>query len=104
MTREEAKKLTAIVQAYADGKALQKRVRSDCGSSKWEWVDCGEVYEFQGGWDYRIKPEPRGWWLVIFGKPVAIFVANTLPAAVSYASSLPRDTGYQIVPVREVLE
>ena len=52
MTREEAKQLLPIIQAFADGKNIQ--LLDEC-----EWHD---VYEtvFYGNTDkYRIKPEPK---------------------------------------------
>ena len=52
MTREEAKELLPIIQAYADGKTIQL-----FDEGKWK-----DVYEtdFYGHPDkYRIKPEPK---------------------------------------------
>ena len=52
MTREEAKRLLPIIQAYADGKTIQL-----FDEGKWK-----DVYEtdFYGHPDkYRIKPEPK---------------------------------------------
>jgi hypothetical protein len=52
MTREEAKKLVPIVQAFADGKTIQ--LRTGVG-----WQDIEDPV-FAGPISiYRIKPEPR---------------------------------------------
>ena len=54
MTREEAKELLPIIQAFADGKKIQYRNRSD------EWMDVEEnegLSFISHPSDYRIKPE-----------------------------------------------
>ena len=52
MTREEAKELLPIIQAFADGKNIQ--LLDEC-----EWHDVYET-DFYGNTDkYRIKPEPK---------------------------------------------
>ena len=52
MTREEAKQLLPIIQAFADGKNIQ--LLDEC-----EWHDVYET-DFYGNPDkYRIKPEPK---------------------------------------------
>lgn len=51
MTREEAKKCIAVMQAYADGKAIQMEFNGgwvDKDGPKFNWAECG----------YRIKPAP----------------------------------------------
>lgn len=53
MTREEAKKLLPIIQAYAEGKTIQ------CISITDEWIDIDKP-SFDGHpSNYRIKPEPK---------------------------------------------
>ena len=55
MTREEAKELLPIIQAYAEGKAIQIKKEGD-------WLEVGkntEVYFSESQSDYRIKPEPK---------------------------------------------
>ena len=56
MTREEAKVLLPIIQAYAEGKTIQVIDTTDqCG--KWEDVtDLKINTDFE---EYRIKPEPK---------------------------------------------
>ena len=56
MTREQAKKLLPIIQAFAEGKKIQYRNRSD------EWMDVKEnegLSFISHPSDYRIKPEPK---------------------------------------------
>lgn len=54
MTREEAKKLSPIIQAFADGKVVQ--FLGSCG----KWFDVGDMVEFACAPNrYRIKPEPK---------------------------------------------
>ena len=56
MTREEAKELLPLIQAFSEGKTIQSRCITDETSLWWNnnnptfWAD---------GFDYRIKPEPK---------------------------------------------
>lgn len=52
MTREEAKELLPIIQAYAEGKTIQFL---DGG----KWADVYETDFYQSPDKYRIKPEPK---------------------------------------------
>ena len=55
MTREEIKELLPIMQAWAEGKAIQFRKK---GTS--EWVDFYEDdLRVSSAYYYRIKPEPK---------------------------------------------
>jgi hypothetical protein len=61
MTRETAKKLLPIIQAFSEEQAIQYRE-----SPKAEWVDCkmpDSVLIFYDDFEYRIKPKPREWWI-----------------------------------------
>ena len=52
MTREEAKELLPVIQAYANGRKVQRRVAN-------RWIEMSEP-TFEGKpSDYRIKPEQR---------------------------------------------
>ena len=56
MTREEAKELLPIIQAWAKGKEIQFKA---C-SGKWTDVEENEGLSFvYSSSDYRIKPEPK---------------------------------------------
>lgn len=61
MTRERAKELLPVIQAFAEGKAIEYRVIQE---RPWERI-------YDPGWDngveYRIKPEPREWWITMPG-------------------------------------
>lgn len=59
MTRERAKELLPIIQAYADGKDVQFKSTTDG-----EWY-CDSKPDWTRGLIYRIKPEPRVFWIVI---------------------------------------
>ena len=53
MTREEAKEMLPIIQAFAEGKTIQIKKEGD-------WLEVGEnteVYFSESPSDYRIKPE-----------------------------------------------
>lgn len=52
MTREEAKKLLPIIQAFAEGRTIQLFGRDG-------WTDLYKDFIFDISYRYRIKPEPR---------------------------------------------
>lgn len=56
MTREQAKELLPIIQAYAEGKTIQYKARD---TGQWcDWKDClCSDCTFYDDIDYRIKPE-----------------------------------------------
>ena len=55
MTREETKQLLPIIQAFAEGKAIESRcIKGD----KSLWYD-DEDLSFDNDLEYRIKPEPK---------------------------------------------
>lgn len=56
MTREEAKKLLPIIQAYSEGKTIQSRCIT-AETSLW-WDDNNPTFEVDD-FDYRIKPESK---------------------------------------------
>ena len=62
MTREEAKVLLPIIQAYAEGKVIECRTKPSILSKSWqdmnEWTEMKEI-EFWQNIEYRIKPEPK---------------------------------------------
>ncbi len=49
MTRDEVEELLPVLQAYAEGKAIQSE-------SEGKWYDDDEMI-LDGNWNYRIKPE-----------------------------------------------
>lgn len=61
MTRERAKELLPIIQAYVEGKKIQFLSRQQQLNGEWIdiWYDCVEPYEpnFFEQTEYRIKPE-----------------------------------------------
>lgn len=60
MTKEEAKEFYPILQAYAEGKAIECRTKpGTIGTSiPNEWTEMKEI-GFWNGIEYRIKPEPK---------------------------------------------
>lgn len=59
MTRDEAKEAAKILEAYADGKTIEYNnpFRSD------GWGTFAGEFVFYSCWRYRIKPEPREFWV-----------------------------------------
>jgi len=59
MNRERAKELLPIIQAFADGKSIQLRRNYADG-----WEDLCSPANFNNiGFEWRIKPEPRVFWI-----------------------------------------
>lgn len=62
MTREEAKEMLPIIQAFAEGKVIECRTKPSALSKSWqdmnEWTEMKEI-EFWNNTEYRIKPEPK---------------------------------------------
>ena len=56
MTREEAKELLPIIQAYAEGKTIQKRIQVGYED---EWCDVNLPLWNESPSNYRIKPEVK---------------------------------------------
>lgn len=55
MTREEAKELLSIIQAFAEGKTIQVRINNND-----TWTDLlDNKLEISKLFEYRIKPEPK---------------------------------------------
>lgn len=62
MTKEQAKQNLHILQAFAEGKTIQYLYENNI------WIDIlDENAEFYFGlYKYRVKPEPRKFWLLLF--------------------------------------
>ena len=91
MNRERAKELLPIIQAFAEGKTVQHR-----SGENLQWITVDEVASFDMfELDWRIKPEPREFWIIEDGD-------HTLKATHSYGAA----TNYcgEIIKVREVIE
>ena len=56
MTREQAKELLPIIQAFAEGKQIQDKIEGVT-----DWVDTDEInFEYEGQKiKHRIKPQPK---------------------------------------------
>ena len=62
MTREEAKVLLPIIQAFAEGKVIECRTKPSALSKSWQdmngWTEMKEI-EYWNNTEYRIKPESK---------------------------------------------
>lgn len=92
MTRDEAREFAKVVQAYADGKDVQ--VLGTSGN----WCAVGEYPSFVPSLAWRIKPEPREWWIV----PNAAHASSSRDEANELADSMEWPIS-SIVHVREVM-
>ena len=57
MNRERAKELLPIIEAFAEGKEIEMQGNSI------GWEDGGEQLSFDTELEYRIKPQPREFWV-----------------------------------------
>lgn len=81
MTHEQ---MIEVIQAAKDGKQIQ--CKSKYGAAKFVDID-NPAFDFQGC-DYRVKPEPREWWVVADGR----VLLNAMP------------NHFGAIKVREVIE
>ena len=58
MTRERARELLPVIQAFAEGKQIQ----FECGG-RFEDLTINHI-DLTEHRQYRIKPEPREWWIL----------------------------------------
>lgn len=91
MTRERAKELLPVIKAWAEGRTIQRR------SPGYSWADINTAYvavDFDTpNMEWRIKPEPREWWLTAVCDHYKCW--ETKQEAERY--------GTQVIHVREVL-
>lgn len=84
--------MIAVIQAYKEGKTIQYRHKLDETAT---WHDCQDIYWNFPALVYRIKPEPREFWVPSWQ------AFETKSAALSYIGIAPDST---VIHVREVLE
>jgi hypothetical protein len=97
MDTASTKAKIAVMQAYVEGEQIQARALNgawhDVDIAGWDW----------GTWDYRVKPEPREWWLVMKPSAPHMFWYTTSKEA-SQATDHCTDRSVEVIHVREVLE
>lgn len=101
MTREQAKSLLPVIQAFADGKDVQVRV----DGGQWITRHSKEVpyLNFDNeSWEWRVKPQPREWWIIQFSNGVTS-VHNNKSITESFINSVNPSVS-EIIHVREVVE
>lgn len=96
MTRDEAKKLLPVIQAFADGKQVQARL--NCNAS---WVDRKDP-GFDSAYEYRIKPEPLECWVTVDCNGDLYAFKEASGAECEYENGL--YSPYTIHHMREVIE
>lgn len=90
MTRERAKELLPVIQAYAEGKTIQVSYPGLI----WEEME-SQSFDGDPALRFRIKPEAREWWLVR-NRTEELRVIDSLPSVVGPGST--------VIHVREVLD
>ena len=97
MNKDNAHLYLPLVQALADGRVIQS-VDSDG-----EWFDMSDPQFCSKPDRYRIKPEPREWWLVDVKPAVHGGVGIRYAICVKdNAEKMAIDTGGELIHVREV--
>jgi hypothetical protein len=94
------KEKIAVMQAYLDGRPIQLRCNGGNGG---HWADLLSEPMWTWGQDrYRIKPEPREWWLELH-KSFTCWGGHTSQQATVHKVNLATNGG-AMIKVREVLE
>ena len=104
MNRERAKELLPIIEAFAEGKAIQyKRLQA----GDYNWYDLGGVWSLnditasEKECEYRIKPKPREFYLY----PESVGCGIWDGAGNMYVTTAPLETRpTNAIHVREVLD
>ena len=100
MTRERAKELLPIIQAYAEGKKIQSL--SSAG-----WEDINDPL-FRSHSEYRIKPEPREWYEIVpkggTMRTAGARPNKTVAEALMQLHDFILPENYEIVQVREAID
>ena len=113
MTKEEAKEFYPILQAYAEGKAIQCRTKPGTINTSIpnEWTEIKEI-GFWNGIEYRIKPEQKyrpfsnaeeclaemqkhqlfGWVKI---QDLYRNIANVMSCSITFADNEARDVSYE---------
>lgn len=96
MNKDNAKDYLPLVQALAEGKEIQMLNCHD------QWQDSVELELCYPASRYRVKPEPRRWWLVKANSDRYQSVAYTDPQSAAHLKTLYPDS--EIIEVLEVLK
>ena len=99
MTRERAKELLPIIQAYAEGKEIE--FRAYYGSGDWQPVINMAMNPNQ---EYRIKPEPREFWCVEHPSLGIVFTCGNESLVERHLNERHDKGLLKVIKVREVLE
>lgn len=108
MTREQAKELLPIMQAYAEGKAIQYRV---VGYNDWHDVDNEDGINEGTRFEYRIKPETEtfvcwkcGRTLPISERALPMYLSQPPKYACKECEGLKKRRYTEIFKLKEMLE
>lgn len=101
MTREQTKELLPVMQAWANGGDVQVRDRSRPTDS-WDTYSGSDPDFDNKNWEWRIKPEPREFWISLRGEDEQWYSCHTSREnAERYISAKPLKL--RVIHVREVL-
>lgn len=95
MTHDE---IIAVVQAHKEGKVIQSKLRR----KELEWYDTAPSWDFHN-FDYRVKPEPREWWVNKYHNWTCCNMHPTLDEAIKCSTGSPQEP-IERIHVREVID
>ena len=90
MDREDAKQAIDLLQAYLDGKEIEESAHPHKGC----WKPCVTMLVGAIAFEYRIKPEPKEWW---------VYDDNINPEVIRSLNEIHRECHHRWIKVREVL-
>jgi len=96
MTKENATQYLPLVQALAEGKMIQIKMDNT-------WTDTKNVEFCMSVESYRIKPEPREWWIVTDATTCEAYTDKAI-ATQQYAQIATMIKQATIIHVKEVIE
>jgi hypothetical protein len=92
--------MIAVLQAAAAKKVIQFR---RAGGDAWADHTTAPEWDFSN-WEYRVKPEPREWWLAMFPGDVTVCTSLTSAEDVRFSKGGHSRYPEQIIHVREVID
>ena len=70
MNKTNAHLYLPLVQALAEGKTIEKKLREDL------WAPISEIEFLSGSENYRIKPEPKTAWYLVAESTLGLMLCN----------------------------
>ena len=92
---EDTKKMILVMQAYVDGKSIECKP-----STQEHYMRAGSPAWHFGAYNYRVKPEPREYWINSYPNETKLYLHESERLATLNIDK----TGGKTIKVREVVE